>query len=81
MFVPGCGRRVSSAWLVICHDIETDERSLPVLRLLERREGEAATTEILLRGKSFYRIGKFVVLTAIACPLNIAQMRQLGECA
>ncbi|OEH75205.1 RNA recognition motif-containing [Cyclospora cayetanensis] len=46
------------SWLVICHDIETEERSLPVLRLLERREGETTTTEILLRGKSFYRIGK-----------------------
>ncbi|CDJ61958.1 RNA recognition motif-containing protein, putative [Eimeria maxima] len=46
------------SWLVICHDIETEERSLPVLRLLERREGDTTTTEILLRGKSFYRIGK-----------------------
>ncbi|CDI84286.1 RNA recognition motif-containing protein, putative [Eimeria acervulina] len=46
------------SWLVICHDIETEERSLPVLRLLERREGDSTTTEILLRGKSFYRIGK-----------------------
>ncbi|KAL8271502.1 hypothetical protein Esti_004537 [Eimeria stiedai] len=46
------------SWLVICHDIETDERLLPVLRLLERREGESTTTEILLRGESFYRIGK-----------------------
>ncbi|KAL8424457.1 hypothetical protein Efla_001059 [Eimeria flavescens] len=46
------------SWLVICHEIETDERSLPVLRLLERREGETTTTEILLRGKSFYRIGR-----------------------
>ncbi|CDJ44378.1 hypothetical protein ETH_00036090, partial [Eimeria tenella] len=44
------------SWLVICHDIETEERSLPVLRLLERREGDATTVEILLRGKSFYRI-------------------------
>ncbi|CDI73989.1 RNA recognition motif-containing protein, putative [Eimeria praecox] len=50
--------RRNAAWLVICHDIETEERSLPVLRLLERREGDATTTEILLRGKSFYRIGK-----------------------
>ncbi|PFH36870.1 FHA domain-containing protein [Besnoitia besnoiti] len=46
------------SWIVICHDIETDEKSLPVLKLCERKEGETQVTEILLKGKSFYRIGK-----------------------
>ncbi|PHJ25812.1 fha domain-containing protein [Cystoisospora suis] len=46
------------SWIVICHDIETDEKSLPVLKLSERKEGETQVTEILLKGKSFYRIGK-----------------------
>lgn len=44
----------------MCHDIETDEKSLPVLKLSERKEGETRVTEILLKGKSFYRIGEGV---------------------
>ncbi|CBZ50783.1 putative RNA recognition motif-containing protein [Neospora caninum Liverpool] len=46
------------SWIVICHDIETDERSVPILKLLERKEGETQVTEIVLKGKSFYRLGK-----------------------